>query len=62
MPETRLKRAWINDSFVVPALTIRIPMPRGAAVPADDQRSIVTHISASADNSSPPRPENDVQD
>ena len=40
----------MSDSLVVPALTIRIPMPKGVAVPpSDNQERVVSFLAASAE-------------
>jgi hypothetical protein len=39
---------WMDDSFMIPASTLRIPMPRGAAVPRRDvQVEVIASLQAS---------------
>ena len=37
MPNQNQK--WMDDSFIIPARTICIPMPRGAAIPRRDAQA-----------------------
>jgi hypothetical protein len=52
MSETKLRRTTMNDSLIIPALTIRIPMPQGAGIPArSSAENRLTSIAACAESS-----------
>jgi hypothetical protein len=53
MANSKTDWARMDDSLVIPALTIRIPMPKGAAIPRREPRNeTVETVAASGQSTS----------